>query len=102
MQHVSHAPRLLRDRMNTTRNKDSIVRYQNMQQLLEDLEKTGQLVKVTEEVDPYLEIAEIQRRAYRAQAPAILFTRVKGTPFPMVCNVFGTLARAGRRVQTQD
>ena len=93
MQHVSHAPRLLRDRMNTTRNKDSIVRYQNMQQLLEDLEKTGQLVKVTEEVDPYLEIAEIQRRAYRAQAPAILFTRVKGTPFPMVCNVFGTLER---------
>ncbi|GFM36135.1 3-octaprenyl-4-hydroxybenzoate carboxy-lyase [Desulfovibrio psychrotolerans] len=64
-----------------------------MQQLLADLERTGQLIRVTQEVDPYLEVAEIQRRAYRAKAPAILFTRVKGTTFPMVCNVFGTMER---------
>ncbi len=64
-----------------------------MQQLLADLERTGQLVRVSHEVDPYLEVAEIQRRAYRAKAPAILFTSVKGTPFPMVCNVFGTMER---------
>lgn len=64
-----------------------------MQQLLADLERTGQLVRVSQEVDPYLEVAEIQRRAYRAKAPAILFTNVKGTQFPMVCNIFGSLER---------
>lgn len=69
------------------------MRYRNMQQLLADLERTGQLIRVTQEVDPYLEVAEIQRRAYRAKAPAILFTRVRGTAFPMVCNVFGTMER---------
>ncbi len=69
------------------------MRYQNTQQLLTDLEKNGQLIRLTHEVDPYLEVAEIQRRAYRAGAPAIVFERVKGTPFPMVCNIFGTLER---------
>lgn len=38
-------------------------------------------------------MAEIQRRAYLAQAPAILFERVKGSPFPAVCNLFGTKER---------
>jgi 4-hydroxy-3-polyprenylbenzoate decarboxylase len=59
-----------------------------------DLERHGQLVRISAEVDPYLEMAEIQRRAYRAQAPALLFERVKGSPFPAVSNLFGTLERA--------
>lgn len=58
-----------------------------------DLEKGGHLLRVTEEVDPNLEIAEIQRRAYLAGAPALFFERVKGTPFPCVSNVFGTTER---------
>lgn len=69
------------------------LRYRNLQQLVSDLEKTGQLIRMEKEVDPNLEIAEIQRRAYRSKAPAILFTQVKGTPFPMVCNLFGTMER---------
>ena len=39
-------------------------------------------------------MAEIQRRAYEAGAPAILFENVTGTPFPAVCNLFGTMDRA--------
>lgn len=60
---------------------------------LDDLEKTRQLVRVKEEVNPHLEIAEIQRRAYLQKAPAILFERVMGTPFPCVSNLFGTKQR---------
>ena len=45
-------------------------------------------------MDPYLEMAEIQRRAYEAQGPAIYFERVKGSPFPAVCNLFGTMERS--------
>ncbi|MCG8531972.1 MAG: UbiD family decarboxylase, partial [Desulfovibrionales bacterium] len=69
------------------------MRYRHTQQLVTDLEKHGKLIRVTEEVDPYLQVAEIQRRAFRANAPALLFTNVKGTKFPMVCNLFGTMER---------
>jgi len=60
---------------------------------VEDLERHGHLVRIREEVDPYLEMAEIQRRVYEAQGPALLFERVKGSPFPAVSNLFGTVAR---------
>ena len=45
------------------------------------------------EIDPCLEMAEIQRRVYSAQGPALYFSRVKSCRFPMVGNLFGTLAR---------
>lgn len=45
-------------------------------------------------MDPYLEMAEVQRRVYEAQGPAVLFEQVKGSPFPAVCNLFGTLERS--------
>jgi len=67
--------------------------YRNLQACLHELEATGRLVRLDAEVDPHLEIAEIQRRVFRAQGPAILFTRVKGCQFPMVGNVFGTMER---------
>jgi 4-hydroxy-3-polyprenylbenzoate decarboxylase len=60
---------------------------------LADLERTRQLVRLEQEVDPYLEAAEIHRRVYQAGGPAILYTRVKGCRFPMVSNLFGTLQR---------
>ena len=59
-----------------------------------DLERNGHLVRVQEEMDPHLEMAEIQRRVYEAQGPAIYFERVKGSPFPAVCNLFGTMERS--------
>jgi 4-hydroxy-3-polyprenylbenzoate decarboxylase len=67
--------------------------YRNLQHCLRDLEATGQLIRITQEVDPHLEAAEIQRRVYQAQGPAILYTRVKGCRFPMVSNLFGTRDR---------
>jgi 4-hydroxy-3-polyprenylbenzoate decarboxylase len=59
-----------------------------------DLERTGHLRRIDAEIDPYLEMAEIQRRVYAAQGPALLFTRVKGCRFPMLGNLFGTMERA--------
>ena len=52
------------------------------------------LVRVPDEVDGHLEVAEIQRRAYAAGAPAILYENVKGSAFPCVSNLFGTMERA--------
>ncbi len=68
--------------------------YKSLRAALLDLERHGHLVRVKEEVDPYLEMAEIQRRAYQAKAAALLFENVKGSRFPAVSNLFGTLERA--------
>src|ERR1700736_5943574 len=67
--------------------------YSSLQHCLSDLERTGQLVRLEQEVDPYLEAAEIQRRVYQAGGPAVYYARVKGCRFPMVSNLCGTLER---------
>src|SRR2546425_7172727 len=67
--------------------------YPNLRSCVTDLERTKQLIRLDEEIDPYLEAAEIQRRVYQAGGPAILYARVKGCRFPMVSNLFGTLQR---------
>src|SRR5215217_1778681 len=68
--------------------------FSSLRAAVEALERKGWLRRVTEEVDPHLEMAEIHRRVYDAGGPALLFTRVKGSPFPAVSNLFGTLERA--------
>jgi len=67
--------------------------YRNLLECVNDLDRTGQLVRVQAEIDANLEAAEIQRRVYSAGGPAILFENVKGCRFPMVCNLFGTSER---------
>ncbi len=67
--------------------------YPSLRACVNDLERTRQLVRIEDEIDPHLEAAEIQRRVYQAGGPAILFARVKGCRFPMVSNLFGTLER---------
>ena len=67
--------------------------YRNLQSCVAELERTGQLFRVTDRLDPRLEIPAIQRRLYAAGAPAVLFTNVIGSRFPMLANLFGTLAR---------
>jgi 4-hydroxy-3-polyprenylbenzoate decarboxylase len=67
--------------------------YPSLHACVAELERTRQLVRIDDEIDPFLEAAEIQRRVYQAQGPAIYFPRVKGCKFPMVSNLFGTLER---------
>lgn len=67
--------------------------YRNLSACVADLERAGQLVRIDAEIDPHLELAAIQRRAFAAGAPALLFTRVKGSRFPLLGNLFGTRER---------
>ncbi|OQX17830.1 MAG: 4-hydroxybenzoate decarboxylase [Desulfobulbaceae bacterium A2] len=57
------------------------------------LRRENELLTVDAEVDPYLEIAEIHRRVIDRGGPALLFTRVRGSRFPVVTNLFGTARR---------
>ncbi len=67
--------------------------YRNLRHCVEDLKKTSRLEVLDDEVDPYLEAAEIHRRVFASGGPAVLFANVKGCRFPMVSNVFGSLDR---------
>ena len=64
--------------------------YRNLAECVAELERAGHLVRVDHPIDPHLEMAEVQRRLYRKRGPAVLFTRPKGTAFPMLGNLFGT------------
>lgn len=68
--------------------------YRHLQACVNDLERTGQLIRIATEVDPNLEAGAIQRRVFEAGGPALLFTNVKGCSFPMLANLFGTRERA--------
>jgi UbiD family decarboxylase len=65
----------------------------DLQSYLDLLTSEGELLVVEEEVDPFLEIAEIHRRVIQQQGPALLFTQVKDSSFPVVTNLFGTPKR---------
>ncbi len=68
--------------------------YQSLEACLTDLEKNGQLIRIKESVDPYLEMAAIHLRMYEAGGPALLFENVKGSKFRAASNIFGTLERS--------
>ena len=68
--------------------------YRTLRECVEDLERTGQLLRIEQPVDPNLEAAEIQRRVFAAGGPALYFASVRGCRFPMVSNLFGTIQRA--------
>jgi 4-hydroxybenzoate decarboxylase subunit C len=65
----------------------------NLRAFLDVLQKNDQLLTIDTPVDPYLEIAEIHRRVIARGGPALLFTRVMGSDFPVVTNLFGTALR---------
>jgi len=68
--------------------------YDSLQACVADLEKHGRLVRIKEQVDPHLQMAEIHLRVFEHQGPAILFENIKGSKFPAVSNLFGTLDRS--------
>ena len=65
----------------------------NLREFLEVLRANNQLLTIDTPVDPYLEIAEIHRRVIARGGPALLFTQVKHSRFPVVTNLFGTPLR---------
>jgi 4-hydroxy-3-polyprenylbenzoate decarboxylase len=67
--------------------------YRNLLECVRDLEAKRELVRIDAPIDPHLEMAEIQRRVFRAGGPALLFTCPKDCRFPMLGNLFGTMDR---------
>jgi 4-hydroxy-3-polyprenylbenzoate decarboxylase len=69
------------------------MKYHDLRDFLAQLEKLGELKRISVEVDPKLEMTEICDRVLRAGGPAILFEKPKGSSIPVLGNLFGTAKR---------
>jgi 4-hydroxy-3-polyprenylbenzoate decarboxylase len=68
--------------------------YNSLEACLIDLEKNGELIRIKEQIDPYLEMAALHLRVHESGGPALLFENVKGSKFRAASNIFGTLKRS--------
>ena len=76
--------------------------YQDLREFIAELEKRGELKRITTEVDANLEITEICRRTLDKKGPALLFENVKGSNIPVLANLFGTTGRVASAMGQED
>ncbi len=69
------------------------MKYHDLRDFIEQLEKLGELRRVAAPVSTHLEMTEICDRVLRAQGPAILFKHPVGHNMPVLANLFGTPRR---------
>lgn len=66
------------------------MKYQDLRDFIAQLEAKGELKRITQPIDPYLEMTEIADRTLKLGGPALLFENVKGHQMPVLANLFGT------------
>lgn len=76
--------------------------YDDLYDFLVHLEKSGELKRISVEVDPELEISEIYDRVIKKNGPALLFENVKGSSFPVLINAFGSFKRMSMALGVED
>lgn len=76
--------------------------YDSLRAFVEALERSGELQRIGVPVDPRLEISEITDRVVKAGGPALLFTSVEGSRFPVLTNQFGSHKRMAMALGVQD
>lgn len=69
------------------------MKYKDLREFIEYLEQQGELIRITEAVDPNLEMTEISDRVLRSGGPALLFENPIGHSTPVLTNLFGTEKR---------
>ncbi|MHB1676167.1 MAG: 4-hydroxy-3-polyprenylbenzoate decarboxylase [Sulfuriferula sp.] len=66
------------------------MKYKDLRDFIEQLEKIGELKRIKTPVDPRLEMTEICSRVLNAGGPALLFENPVGHTIPVLANLFGT------------
>ncbi|NRA79330.1 MAG: 4-hydroxy-3-polyprenylbenzoate decarboxylase [Pseudoalteromonas sp.] len=78
------------------------MKYKDLREFIELLEQKGELKRIQQEIDPYLEMTEIADRTLRAEGPALLFENPKGHTIPVLANLFGTPKRVAMGMGQDD
>ncbi|MDG0998948.1 MAG: 4-hydroxy-3-polyprenylbenzoate decarboxylase [Gammaproteobacteria bacterium] len=76
--------------------------FKDLREFINLLEKKGELIRVTAEVDPVLEITEVADRTLRSNGPALLFENPKGHSIPLLANLFGNTKRIALAMGQED
>ena len=76
--------------------------YSNLRSFIETLEKHGELKRVSAEVDPALEIAELADRAVKSGGPALLFENPRGHTIPVLINAFASMRKMELALEVDD
>ncbi|MCD6034488.1 MAG: 3-polyprenyl-4-hydroxybenzoate decarboxylase [Rickettsiales bacterium] len=78
--------------------------YESLRDFIETLEASGELIRVKEPVSTVLEMTEIQTRLLAENGPAVLFEQVitehGPNPMPVLVNLFGTVERVAKGMDT--
>jgi 4-hydroxy-3-polyprenylbenzoate decarboxylase len=78
------------------------MQYEDLREFITELEKQGELKRITTQVDAKLEITEICRRTLDAGGPALLFENVSNSSMPLLANLFGTTRRVALAMGQED
>ncbi|MBU2585849.1 MAG: UbiD family decarboxylase, partial [Bacteroidetes bacterium] len=73
--------------------------FTNLKQFLEVLKKENELLVIEDEINPELEATEIAHRALLQNKPALLFTNVHGSKFPLLMNTYASDKRVELALQ---
>jgi len=68
--------------------------YKSLIKCICDLEKNNEVRRVTEEIDPNLDMATIHLEEFSSGKKVVLFENIKGSKFKAISNLFGTLERS--------
>ncbi|MCC5812769.1 MAG: 4-hydroxy-3-polyprenylbenzoate decarboxylase [Ectothiorhodospiraceae bacterium] len=78
------------------------MKYRDLRDFIDRLERDGQLKRVRAAVDPHLEMTEICDRTLRRDGPALLFENPVGHTMPVLGNLFGTPHRVALGMGAED
>lgn len=78
--------------------------YRNLNEFLQELIRSDDLVRIPIEVNPELEITEIADRVMKSTdgGKALLFEKVKGSHLPLLINMLGSRSRICRALGVTD
>lgn len=68
----------------------------DLQRFMKELDARGELVRIDAPVSAELEITQITDRVSKAHGPALLFTNVVGSKFPVLMNAMGSFERMSK------
>ncbi len=78
------------------------MKYADLRDFIAQLERSGELKRISTEVSPHLEMTEICDRTLRLGGPALLFERPAGSNMPVLANLFGTVGRVASAMGATD
>jgi len=69
------------------------MKYKDLRDFIAQLEAQGELKRISQPIDPNLEMTEVCDRTLRSEGPALLFENPTGSDIPVLANLFGTPQR---------